>query len=204
MIEIHAFPTSNPDVCEFKTTETLLEAATYYCKSEEDALGSVLCELIFNLPGVVEVYVKQNSVTVKKSGDQSWKEFGPKVGEAIRSAYSDERPFFSQGLLNKIYQDKRPKVGNDEILKTDLGKKVQDVLQEFINPALSAHGGFAQLVDIQNRIAILKFGGGCQGCSQITVTVKQGVENLLKEHVPEIEGVRDETDHDAGTNPFFK
>ncbi|MFZ8933851.1 MAG: NifU N-terminal domain-containing protein, partial [Bacteriovoracaceae bacterium] len=155
MIEIHAFPTSNPDVCEFKTTETLLEAATYYCKSEEDALGSVLCELIFNLPGVVEVYVKQNSVTVKKSGDQSWKEFGPKVGEAIRSAYSDERPFFSQGLLNKIYQDKRPKVGNDEILKTDLGKKVQDVLQEFINPALSAHGGFAQLVDIQNRIAIL-------------------------------------------------
>lgn len=204
MIEIHAFPTSNPDVCEFKTTETFLEAATYYCKSTDEALGSALCEFIFDIEGVQEVYVKQNSVTVKKNSEKTWKEFGPLVGSAIRKATESDRPYFSQGLLNKIYGDKKPNVENSEVLGTELGKKVQSVLQEFINPALAGHGGYAQLVDIQNRIAILKFGGGCQGCSQITVTVKQGVENLLKEHVPEIEGVRDETDHNAGENPYFK
>lgn len=81
---------------------------------------------------------------------------------------------------------------------------VQEVLREQINPAIAAHGGQVSLVGIDGRTAFLRFGGGCQGCGMIDVTLKQGVERTIVETVAEIDEVRDITDHAAGTNPYYQ
>ncbi len=81
---------------------------------------------------------------------------------------------------------------------------VQEVLDEQINPAVASHGGHVSLIAIEEETAYLKFGGGCQGCGMINVTLKQGVERMIFESVPQIKKVLDVTDHAAGTNPYYQ
>jgi len=85
-----------------------------------------------------------------------------------------------------------------------VAEAVQTVLQEKINPAIAAHGGQVSLVAVEDATAYLRFGGGCQGCGMVTVTLKQGVEKTLFEDVPQITKVMDVTDHAAGTNPYYQ
>jgi len=85
-----------------------------------------------------------------------------------------------------------------------LADRIQQVIEERINPAIASHGGFVVLEGLQDNTAYLRFGGGCQGCGMINVTLKQGVEVMIKEQVPEIVGVMDVTDHAGGTNPYYK
>jgi Fe/S biogenesis protein NfuA len=81
---------------------------------------------------------------------------------------------------------------------------VQELLDTQINPAVAQHGGFVQLMDVQDDTVYLLLGGGCQGCGMVDVTLKQGIEVLIKEALPEIEHVVDTTDHAGGTNPFYE
>jgi Fe/S biogenesis protein NfuA len=81
---------------------------------------------------------------------------------------------------------------------------VNQVLQDKINPAIAAHGGHVSLVAIEDATAYLRFGGGCQGCGMVNVTLKQGVEKTLFERVPQITKVMDVTDHAAGQNPYYQ
>ncbi len=85
-----------------------------------------------------------------------------------------------------------------------VAEAVTRVLEEKINPAVAAHGGFVSLVALDDETAFLRFGGGCQGCGMINVTLKQGVERILFEEVPAIKKVMDVTDHASGTNPYYQ
>jgi Fe/S biogenesis protein NfuA len=85
-----------------------------------------------------------------------------------------------------------------------LAEAVQKSLAEKINPGVQSHGGFVELVAIEDGTAYLRFGGGCQGCGMINVTLKQGVEKVLFEDVPEITKVMDVTDHASGSNPYYQ
>lgn len=84
-----------------------------------------------------------------------------------------------------------------------IADKVQQVLDNQVNPAIRNHGGFVSLVDLKEDIAYLRFGGGCQGCGMVDVTLKQGVEVMIKEAIPELKGVMDITDHTSGENPYY-
>ena len=84
-----------------------------------------------------------------------------------------------------------------------LAGRVQEVLDDRVNPGLAAHGGVVSLVDIQGDRVVLSFGGGCQGCGMADVTLKEGISVQLKQQIPEIAEVVDVTDHAAGENPYF-
>ncbi len=88
----------------------------------------------------------------------------------------------------------------DEEVKT----RIQKILDEMINPAVASHGGWVELLDVKKNIAYLKLGGGCQGCGMVNVTLKQGIEATLKEEIPQLAGVIDQTDHADGANPYFQ
>ena len=85
----------------------------------------------------------------------------------------------------------------------DLKQRVQEVIDTQINPAVAMHGGYITLLDVKEGVAYVEMGGGCQGCGAASLTLKHGVEMLLREEVPEIREVLDTTDHASGTNPFY-
>ena len=86
---------------------------------------------------------------------------------------------------------------------TDLKTKVQDLIENMINPAVAGHGGWVELIDVQDKRVYLQMGGGCQGCGAADITLKSGIERLIREEIPEIEEVLDTTDHGSGTNPYY-
>ena len=90
-------------------------------------------------------------------------------------------------------------LGEDEV-KT----RIQKILDEMINPAVASHGGYVELLDVKENVAYLKLGGGCQGCGMVNVTLKQGIEATLKEEIPQLAGVIDQTDHAGGSNPYYQ
>ena len=84
-----------------------------------------------------------------------------------------------------------------------VAQRVQDVLDTMINPGVASHGGNVVLHGVDDGAAIIEFGGGCQGCGAADVTLKHGVERMIREQVPEIERIVDSTDHAAGENPYY-
>ena len=93
-----------------------------------------------------------------------------------------------------------PRVGDDSPLED----RINYVLYNEVNPSLAAHGGEVSLESITDEnVAILRFGGGCQGCSAVSMTLKDGVEKTLLEQIPELTGVRDATDHTDRSQAYY-
>ncbi len=99
---------------------------------------------------------------------------------------------------------------SDESVRSDgeqgedsrLRAKIQDLLDTAINPAVAGHGGVVSLVDVKDKMVYLQMGGGCQGCGMADVTLKQGIETMIREELPEVVEILDVTDHAAGQNPY--
>lgn len=83
-------------------------------------------------------------------------------------------------------------------------ERVRQVLDQFINPSIAAHGGSAELIAVEGETAYVRLGGGCVGCGMAAVTLSQGISVAIKEAVPEIVDVVDSTDHASGTNPYYE
>ena len=84
-------------------------------------------------------------------------------------------------------------------------ERVRHVLESEVNPMLAAHGGRVSLVEVDgDGVVVLKFGGGCHGCGMVETTVRDGIEQTLKQRIPEITAVRDATDHSSGEAPYIK
>ncbi len=84
-----------------------------------------------------------------------------------------------------------------------IAAEVQKVIDDRINPSIASHGGFITLLDVKENDVYLQMGGGCQGCGQADVTLKLGVEEMIREAVPQVENIFDTTDHAAGANPYY-
>ena len=107
-----------------------------------------------------------------------------------------------------INEEEELEARNPQMSITKLSGSIEDQVQQLlvdqVNPMVAAHGGVVSIHAIEKTDVYLQFGGGCQGCGQIDVTLKQGIEVMLKESIPEISNVYDATDHAGGTNPYFQ
>jgi Fe/S biogenesis protein NfuA len=103
-------------------------------------------------------------------------------------------------LTIKAPNAKMPKVNSD----SPLNDQITYILYNEVNPGLASHGGEVKLVEItDDMIAILEFGGGCQGCSAVDVTLKEGIEKTLLAKLPQLSAVKDVTDHTQGENAYM-
>ncbi|MGE0157877.1 MAG: NifU family protein [Gemmatimonadales bacterium] len=84
-----------------------------------------------------------------------------------------------------------------------IADRVRDILETQVNPAIASHGGMISLVDVDETDVYVEMSGGCQGCALSRMTLKQGVERMLREAVPELTAVHDVTDHASGDNPYL-
>ncbi len=88
-------------------------------------------------------------------------------------------------------------------LEGPLAERVQHVIDKQINPGVASHGGTVRLVDIRDNVVYVSMGGGCQGCGMASVTLTQGIKQMIRDAAPEIVDVQDVTDHAAGSNPYY-
>ncbi len=193
-IGITAEPIDN-DRCKFIVSQPVHSAGVRRFTSPAEAQGSPLAEAIFAIPGagISEIVVSGNLVTVVKQSPTSWTAIGKSVGGAIRSTLASSAPAVTP---------KREAVAgaaDDDALYEQVAK----LFETQVNPAVARHGGQVELIDVQDAVVMLRMGGGCQGCGMADVTLRQGIEGMLRQHVPQVKGIVDITDHAAGSNPYF-
>jgi Fe/S biogenesis protein NfuA len=89
------------------------------------------------------------------------------------------------------------------LLQDPVARRVNELIEQRITPGIASHGGTVDLLDYAEGKVYVRLGGGCQGCGMVDVTLKQGIEALLRQEIPEIVEVVDTTDHASGTNPYY-
>ena len=193
-IRITAEPIDNAR-CKFLVSQPVHAAGVRRFSSAAEAQGSPLAEAIFAIPGatVTELIVSGNLVTVVKGSPTPWPVVGKAIGAAIRSALASGAP----PLAAK--SEAAAAVVDDDTLYD----RVAELFDTQVNPMVARHGGRVELIDVQDAVVMLRMGGGCQGCGMADVTLRQGIEAMLQQHVPEVKGIVDITDHSAGTDPYF-
>ena len=193
-VRITAEPIDN-DRCKFVVSEPLHPGGVRRFASAAEAHGSPLAAAIFAIPdaGIAEVIVSGNLVTVVKRSPAAWPVVGRAVGEAIRAALAAGQPAVAP----------RATAAGSASDDDALYERVADLFEHDVNPMVARHGGRVELIDVQDAVVMVRMAGGCQGCGMADVTLRQGIEAMLQQHVPEVKGVVDITDHTAGSNPYF-
>ena len=155
------------------------ETCLAYCRPGEEEPTDVTLEL-----EKINVFLDKNSLAF--------------LEEAVVDFNADR---MGGQLTIKAPNAKMPKVNADSPLED----RINYVLYSKINPGLAAHGGEIKLVELtEQQYAVLAFGGGCQGCAAVDLTLKDGVEKTLMERIPELAGIRDVTDHTDTTNAYYR
>jgi len=182
--------------CKFVVSEPVFAGVRRFTSAAE-AEGSPLAERIFAIPGgfVTEVMVSGENVTVTKASEAPWQAVGKAVGSAIRETLRGAVP----AVAAAAPRGAGPAGPGDD----ELYERVADLFEQEVNPMVARHGGFVELIDVQEAVVMLRMGGGCQGCGMASVTLRQGIEGVLAQHIPEVKAVVDITDHGAGANPYF-
>ncbi|WP_447528874.1 Fe-S biogenesis protein NfuA [Vreelandella sp. TE19] len=154
------------------------ETCLAYCRPGEEEPSDVKLEL-----EKINVFLDKNSLAF--------------LEEAVVDFNADR---MGGQLTIKAPNAKMPKVNADSPLED----RINYVLYSEINPGLAAHGGEIKLIELtEQKVAVLAFGGGCQGCAAVDLTLKDGVEKTLVERIPELAGIRDVTDHSDTTNAYY-
>lgn len=142
---------------------------------------------------------KEGDVKIALTGFDAW--FEGRSLPFLEDAKVDYSPDRMGGQLTiRAPNSKMPKISDDSPIED----RITYVLYNDVNPGLASHGGNVTLVEVTtDKYAVLKFGGGCQGCSAVDLTLKEGVEKTLKEKIPELAGVRDVTDHTDTSKAYY-
>ncbi|MBY6189465.1 Fe-S biogenesis protein NfuA [Microbulbifer agarilyticus] len=190
---------------------TITESAQEYLRdllSKQDCEGIAIRMFVSN-PGTpnAETCIAYSRPGEEKEGDLEMQLDGFKAFFEGRSVpYLDEaRVDYSADKMGgqltiRAPNSRMPKVTDDSPIED----RINYVLYSEINPGLASHGGQVSLVEVtEDMFAVLKFGGGCQGCGMVDMTLKEGVEKTLKEKVPELEGVKDITDHSDKSQAYY-
>ncbi|HXV12696.1 MAG TPA: NifU family protein [Candidatus Krumholzibacteria bacterium] len=190
-VRITATPSMmHPEQCTFTVSEPVYPGRSAYFGDRDQSRESVLVDRLFAIEGVADVLVNHDTVRVTLVGDANWEDKAPRVGAAIRDGLAAGAPI-SQAVTESLLDPQETR------------RRVQQVLDTVINPAVASHGGVVRLLDVANNTVFLEFGGGCQGCGMVSVTLKYGVERTIRDEVPEVGAIMDTTDHAAGRNPYY-
>ena len=189
-IKINADPESNKR-CKFTVDRPVYPDSSFYFDSKERAQGSPFAELVFQIPGVTSVLISHERVTVTKSDRDDWPVIGRQIGAAIRAHLATGQPAVSDAVRATIPP------------AAEIQAKIAHILEKEINPMVAAHGGHVSLLGVKGNTVYLKLGGGCQGCGQADVTLKQGIETAIRLAAPEVGDILDSTDHASGRNPYY-
>jgi NFU1 iron-sulfur cluster scaffold homolog, mitochondrial len=203
-INVYAELTPNPNSLKFVADVMLLEGGSVEYNHIDETTNCPLAKQLFSFSGVNKVFINSNFVTINKESEVDWFDITNILREFIRGfLMSEEKLFLSSPFDEQHIPNKRPKVAKAEV-KTEAkparpqietepdpeaDKKIMELLDEYIRPAVEGDGGAIHFRSFKNGVVSVVLKGACSGCPSSTVTLKSGIENLLKQMVPGVEEV---------------
>ena len=185
VIEIYFEETPNPESRKFVTSRHILPNFQLDFKTKESTSGSELAKTLFEIPFVNGVFIANNFVTITKKQEFEWFEITPELKDAVKNFLESGKKAVDDSLLPKdILQEQKSEAANE-----DPETKIKDLLDKYVKPAVQGDGGHIEFKSFENGVVTLSLQGSCSSCPSSTLTLKSGIEGLLKRMVPEVEEV---------------
>ena len=180
VVTVYAEATPNPESMKFVANKMLLPNDSADFRHADQTDRSALAKALFEMPFVLGVFIMNNFVSITKNNDYEWFDLIP-----------DLRNFFTEWIQdgNEIVAPKRELNPEEE---TAIERKIKQLLEDHVRPAVEMDGGAIDFKSFKDGIVTVEMKGSCSGCPSSTMTLKAGIENLLKRMVPEVVSVEAE------------
>lgn len=194
-VTVYAEMTPNPATMKFVANKYLLIAGdSVEFSSKSDAKGfSPLAEALFDFPFVKNVFIAANFVTITKTDNVPWDFITMELREFVKEWVSAGKDVLIQMPLAKVNEASDEDGLKKSYLPSEYDDAIRSLLDEYVRPAVENDGGAIEFLGYDNGTVTVAMRGSCAGCPSSTATLKGGIENLLKSHLPEVKEVVAET-----------
>ena len=188
-IRIRGEPTADPQKCRFVLEAEVLSRSPVSFDRDSDTSKAPLAAKLLALPYIAGVSISGSAVTLTGDNVESWPAIGKEIGGVIREQIKTGEPAVEEEVM--------------DIGDADLFTQVNLLIKNDVNPSIASHGGTITLHSVNDGKAFVTMGGGCQGCTASSITLKQGVESYIVAKVDGVSEIVDMTDHTQGENPYY-
>ncbi|MBT2557403.1 NifU family protein [Hymenobacter sp. ISL-91] len=189
-VSIYAEASPNPESMKFVLNAQLLaDGVSVDYPNLEAAVNSPLAQELFNFDYVGRVFIAQNFVTITKSTDHQWAQLIPELRTFLKSYIEANGPIFTVDPAAEQAAQASAAPADASEADQATSQKIIDLLDNYVRPAVEQDGGNITFKSFNDGIVTVNLQGSCSGCPSATVTLKSGIENLLKRMVPEVKSV---------------
>lgn len=172
--------TPNPATIKFLPGRVVLNTGTFNCTNQDDAKRAPLAKRLFDLEGIVGVFFGSDFISVTKSDSKEWFSLKPVILETLVH-------YFATHDSVEVFPDSNTAELESE---DDIAREIRELLDSRIRPAVAMDGGDIVFDRFEDGIVYLHMQGSCSGCPSSTITLKSGIENMLRYYIPEVKEVR--------------
>lgn len=187
VISIYTEMTPNPETMKFVANKLLYPGKSIDFQDESNAGPSPLAKELFSFPFIKSVFIASNFVTLTKTADtEDWQDVIPSIKQFLKEYLENGGVIVNEDEVAKIKQESSNVVSADD---DDVVKRVKELLENYVKPAVEMDGGAIQFKSYENGVVNLMMQGSCSGCPSSTVTLKAGIEGMMKRMIPEVKEV---------------
>lgn len=186
-MSIYTEMTPNPGTMKFVANKLLYPGKSIEIQDESQAIASPLAKELFSFPFIKSVFIASNFVTVTKTQDiEDWMDVIPSIKQFLKEYLENGGEVVNEEEASKMKQDAGNIVLSND---TDVVKRIKELLDNYVRPAVEMDGGAIQFKSYDEGVVSLMLQGSCSGCPSSMVTLKAGIEGMMKRMIPEVKEV---------------
>ena len=187
VISIYTEMTPNPETMKFVANKLLYPGKSIDFSDEKSAAPSPLAQQLFTFPFIKSVFIASNFITLTKTSDtDDWQDVIPTIKQFLKEYLEDSKPVVNDDEVEIMKQESSNIVHADD---DDVVKRIKELLENYVKPAVEMDGGAIQFKSYENGVVNLAMQGSCSGCPSSTITLKAGIEGMMKRMIPEVKEV---------------
>lgn len=185
--------TPNPEALKFVTNNMLYRGTADFQEEELARQYSPLATELFEFPYVKGVYISNNFVTVSKELNYSWDDIMLQIKAFIKSYIEEHKPIIDDSFEEYVQKQEAAKREKEGIVYSDdegeIVMRIKDLIETYVKPAVAGDGGNIEFESYENGVVSVLLQGACSGCPSSLITLKAGIEGMLKRMIPEVQAV---------------
>ncbi|RYD98272.1 MAG: NifU family protein [Sphingobacteriales bacterium] len=185
IISIYTEMTPNPETMKFVANKLLYPGKSIDFPEEKDAAPSALAQALFAFPFVRGIFIASNFVTLTKTADTEWVEIIPTIRQFLKSYLEEGKEIINEELV-PAKDNKEEQFSDADV---DVVTRIKEMLENYVKPAVEMDGGAITFIGFDDGIVKLALQGSCSGCPSSMITLKSGIEGMMKRMIPEVKEV---------------
>ncbi|MEI8052130.1 MAG: NifU family protein [Bacteroidota bacterium] len=187
VISIYTEMTPNPETMKFVANKLLYPGKSIDFPDETTAKPSPLAQELFSFPFIKSVFIASNFVTLTKSSEtEEWQDMIPTVKQFLKEYLEEGKVVVNEDEVLKVKMESSNEISADD---NDVVKRIKELLENYVKPAVEMDGGAIQFKSFENGKVNLMLQGSCSGCPSSMITLKAGIEGMMKRMIPEVKEV---------------